>query len=1083
MRITLRRLPLAAGLLVAALSCGDSPTGSGAPGPSGGTTATREGEKLVLASGGTQLGVAGTRLSSPVVVRMLDARDQPVPDVGIDFVVTTGGGSVTPGQVRTDREGRAQALWTLGAAPGEQKLSVSGPGGSVVVAATAASSATATVLQKLSGDGFTAPPRSDLPLSVRAVDGSGNPVAGLAVTWAVEGGGSFSSASALTGADGSATARWALGDAGAQRATATVPAAPAAVFEATLALPPAAVARVAVQPDSLALKAGATGRLGAVAYDAAGNVLTGRSVTWSSADAAVATAGADGTITGIAPGTTRVTATVEGIAASAQVRVLPAEAVVARVVVQPDSLVLAPGATGDLNAVAYDAQGNVLTGRAVVWTSSNAAVATLGAGGTVTAVAEGTADVTAKVDGISAVAKVWVRAAAPPPPVPVAAVRVEPDTLTLLVGATGQLRVVALDASGNVLTGRTATLVSSSTAIVTLGKDGEVTGVAAGSATVTATVEGVSGRATVKVQIAAPPPPPPPAAVASVSIVPDTLTLQVGASAQLRVIARDALGNELSGRTVTLVSSSSAIVTLGSDGRVTGAGEGSATATATVDGITGRATIKVVAAPPPPPPPPAAVASVRVQPDSLTLTAGATATLTAAAYDAQGNLLTGRVVTWTSSNGAVVGFETGGTVRGIAAGTARVTATVEGVSAGITVTVLAPRAVVKRVVVQPDSLVLAPGATGDLNVVAYDSAGYVVTGRAIVWASSSTDVATVGTGGAVTAVAAGTAQVTATVDGVSGSAKVIVRVSTYRAVASIRVWPDSLILDQGESRLISASTYDSNGNVSGRPVTYTSSDTAVAKLNASWKVVGVAPGTARIIVSSEGVEAYIGVRVLAVPTGPSGGYTIEKISGDGQTAEFGQELPLQLMVRVLRAGYPVANAQVTWTADSGGGFIYTYPNTGLTDSNGRATIKWYMGPREGRQLATASVEGGGSVQFEATGVRAAYGGEVNAIQFNPGMTWLEPGMSSSLYGVALKDSKAARWAVLSWTIDNPDVLSVRIEPTGVSWSRVYFTALKVGEATFTATSGNLTKSITIQVFPPGTLGGGGGGGSAIRAQP
>jgi uncharacterized protein YjdB len=476
------------------------------------------------------------------------------------------------------------------------------------------------------------------------------------------------------------------------------------------------------------------------------------------------------------------------------------------------------------------------------------------------------------------------------------------------------------------------------------------------------------------------------------------------------------------------------------------------------------------------------VASVRVQPDSLTLAVGATATLTATAYDAQGNQLSGRVVAWASSNGAVLGFETGATVRGIAAGTARVTATVEGKSASITVTVVAPRPVVARVVVTPDSLALAPAATGNLHVVAYDSEGKVVTGRAIVWVSSSTGVATVGTGGAVTAVAAGTAQVTATVEGVSGSAKVIVR--AYRAVASIRVWPDSLIMDTGDSRLISASTYDSNGNVSGRPVTYTSSNTAVATLDANWKVLAVAPGTARIVASSEGVEAYIGVRVLAVPTGPSGGYTIEKISGDGQTAEFGQELPLQLSVRVLRGGYPVANAQVTWTADSGGGFIYTYPNTGKTDANGRALIKWYMGPKEGRQLATASVEGGGTVQFEATGVRAAYGGEVNSIQINPGMTWIEPGMSSSMYGVALKDSKAARWAVLSWTVDNPDVLAVRIDPVGVSWSNVYFTGLKVGEATFTATSGSLTRSITIKVFPPGTLGGNnGGGGSAIRIQP
>ncbi|MBD0320865.1 MAG: Ig-like domain-containing protein, partial [Gemmatimonadetes bacterium] len=462
------------------------------------------------------------------------------------------------------------------------------------------------------------------------------------------------------------------------------------------------------------------------------------------------------------------------------------------------------------------------------------------------------------------------------------------------------------------------------------------------------------------------------------------------------------------------------------------------------------------------------------------LAIGATAALAATAYDAQGNVLTGRTVTWTSSDGRIVGFEAGSTIRGIAEGTARVTATVEGASAAVRVTVLPPNPVVTRLVVQPDTLSLAPGATGALRATAYDARGNVMTGHPVAWASSASAVATV-SGGTVTAVAAGTAEVVATVDGISASAQV--RVRAYRAVASIKVWPDSLIMDQGDSRLISASTYDSNGSVSGRTVTYTSSNSAVAKLDANWKVVAVAPGTARIIASSEGVEAYIGVRVVAVPTGPAGGYTIEKISGDGQTAEFGQELPLQLVVRVLRAGYPIANAQVTWTADSGSGFVYTYPNTGKTDANGRATIRWYMGAKEGTQTATASVEGGASVQYTATGVRAAYGGEVNSIQINPGMTWLEPGMSSSMYGAALKDSKAARWAVLEWTVDNPGVLAVRIEPEGVSWSNVYFTALKVGEATFTARSGTLTRSITVKVFPPGSTGGGGGGGSAARAAP
>jgi hypothetical protein len=301
--------------------------------------------------------VIGTQLSSPVVVRVLDTRDQPVANAQIDFLVMTGGGSVSPASARTGADGRAQTTWTLGSAAGEQKLRVSGAGGTVLVAATAAQSPTATVLQKVSGDGQTAAPRSEIPLAVRAVDGSGNPVGGLAVTWAVEGGGSHSASSAQTAADGSASARWTLGESGAQRVTVSVPGAPAAVFDATLVVAPVAVARVSVQPDSLALKIGAAGQLSAVAYDAAGNVLTGRAVAWSSADAAVAAAGADGSVTGVAAGATRVTATVDGIAASAQVRVLAPWPRWRAWWCSRTRWSSPPARRGDLSAVAYDAAG------------------------------------------------------------------------------------------------------------------------------------------------------------------------------------------------------------------------------------------------------------------------------------------------------------------------------------------------------------------------------------------------------------------------------------------------------------------------------------------------------------------------------------------------------------------------------------------------------------------------------------------------------------------------------------------------------------------------------------------------------
>jgi hypothetical protein len=135
-------------------------------------------------------------------------------------------------------------------------------------------------------------------------------------------------------------------------------------------------------------------------------------------------------------------------------------------------------------------------------------------------------------------------------------------------------------------------------------------------------------------------------------------------------------------------------------------------------------------------------------------------------------------------------------------------------------------------------------------------------------------------------------------------------------------------------------------------------------MDGNWKVTAVAPGTARITASSEGVEAHIGVRVVAVPAGPSGGYTIEKVSGDGQTAYFGQELPLQLVVRVLRAGYPVANAQVTWTSARGAGSSTPTATRGRRTRTGGppSAGTWPQGrDPDGHGFG----EGGGSVQYTA----------------------------------------------------------------------------------------------------------------------
>jgi hypothetical protein len=75
---------------------------------------------------------------------------------------------------------------------------------------------------------------------------------------------------------------------------------------------PAPVASVSVSPASATLSIGAAQQLSAVAKDSAGNTLTGRVVTWSSSDPAVATVSGSGLVTAIAAGSATITATSEG---------------------------------------------------------------------------------------------------------------------------------------------------------------------------------------------------------------------------------------------------------------------------------------------------------------------------------------------------------------------------------------------------------------------------------------------------------------------------------------------------------------------------------------------------------------------------------------------------------------------------------------------------------------------------------------------------------------------------------------------------------------------------------------------------
>lgn len=254
---------------------------------------------------------------------------------------------------------------------------------------------------------------------------------------------------------------------------------------------PAAVATVTVTPASCSLLPGAKCSLTATTADAAGRSLTGRAIAWTSAAPSIATVSTNGEVTAVGPGSTTVSASSEGKSGTSTITVSPPP--VDRITLAPATCALVPGGSCALSTVLTDAAGNALTGRTVVWTTSAATVATVSTTGVVTAVAPGTSTITATAEGKTATATVTVTLP------PVATVTVTPAACTIDPGQSCQPTVVVKDVAGATLTGRALTWTTSSSNIATASTAGVITGVAAGSATLTVTSEGKSATVAVTV--------------------------------------------------------------------------------------------------------------------------------------------------------------------------------------------------------------------------------------------------------------------------------------------------------------------------------------------------------------------------------------------------------------------------------------------------------------------------------------------------------------------------------------------------------------------------------------------------------
>ncbi|PYO41719.1 MAG: hypothetical protein DMD29_04680 [Gemmatimonadetes bacterium] len=185
------------------------------------------GAMTIAASGPTPTTVTDTVLSTiPVAVTVTNHSGVAVPNVMVSWSVSGGGGGVSQAVGTTDVNGVSSVNWTMGATAGNQAVqaTVTGLAGSPVTF-SGGRAGNARLIALNSGNNQVGPAGSALgtPHSVIVHDGHGNPRSGVVVTWAAyQNGGSVSSTSPTTGANGIASVVRTLGTAGVNTDTARV---------------------------------------------------------------------------------------------------------------------------------------------------------------------------------------------------------------------------------------------------------------------------------------------------------------------------------------------------------------------------------------------------------------------------------------------------------------------------------------------------------------------------------------------------------------------------------------------------------------------------------------------------------------------------------------------------------------------------------------------------------------------------------------------------------------------------------------------------------------------------------------------
>ncbi len=264
------------------------------------------------------------------------------------------------------------------------------------------------------------------------------------------------------------------------------------------------------------------------------------------------------------------------------------------------------------------------------------------------------------------------------------------------------------------------------------------------------------------------------------------------------------------------------------------------------------------------------VSRIAISPDGGRLDAiGAKLELTATPRDSKGASLDSPV-TWSSKNPEVASVDASGSVIARAVGAAFVVATSAGVTDSVRVDV---QQVVTAVTISPRTSSIDPGDTLRLAPTPVDASGAPASGATYTWTSSDTTVAKVSSKGQVTAVRAGTADISATAKNTSVGGRATIKVENK--VASVAIKQKDVTLGIGEKRRLEATAINGAGvPMTERVIAWRSTDGSIARIDQSGEVSARAAGTVRIIARADATKiedttTVVVGKVAAAPAPPA----------------------------------------------------------------------------------------------------------------------------------------------------------------------------------------------------------------------